>query len=524
MRGTERLAAVVACVVCSTSLALAQAPATSSFTYQGELRDNGGLANGLYDLQFRLWDNVILGNPVSGIVTIPNVNVADGRFTVQLDFGAGAFNGDRLWLGVAVRPAGSGSYTDLNPRSELTAAPYAAYALNSFWTASGDAIQNTNSGFVGIGRSSSVSGAERFGIYAPGGDNTYGGMYIEMEANAWPFYGFASGTERAWIYFDGQTQQMLFYNDGARLAIDNAGNVGIGTTAPAATLDVSNGGSQPAILAESPWIGVYGKHAGSGSFPGVLGETDSTSVNANGVRGVVSSTGAGNLSAGVRGINNGTGGSGVGVYGSHEGSGWGLYGTSTSGVGVRGHVDSSSGWSGYFTGGRNYFQGNVGIGTTAPSAALHVIGTTRTSVVEITGGSDLSEGFNVASDDVRPGMVVVIDPREPGRLMPATEAYDHKVAGVISGAGGVQPGMIMSQDGTLAAGAHPVALTGRVYVLADAASDAIQPGDLLTTSDTPGHAMKATDRERSHGAILGKAMTGLAAGERGMVLVLVNLQ
>ena len=68
-----------------------------------------------------------------------------------------------------------------------------------------------------------------------------------------------------------------------------------------------------------------------------------------------------------------------------------------------------------------------------------------------------------------------------------------------------------------------VALSGRVYVLADAANGSIEPGDLLTTSDRPGHAMKATDPSRTHGAILGKAMSALDQGQ-GMILVLVTLQ
>jgi hypothetical protein len=68
-----------------------------------------------------------------------------------------------------------------------------------------------------------------------------------------------------------------------------------------------------------------------------------------------------------------------------------------------------------------------------------------------------------------------------------------------------------------------VALSGRVYVLADAAHGAIRPGDLLTTSDTPGHAMKVVNHMQSQGAILGKAMSGLKNG-KGMVLVLVTLQ
>lgn len=68
-----------------------------------------------------------------------------------------------------------------------------------------------------------------------------------------------------------------------------------------------------------------------------------------------------------------------------------------------------------------------------------------------------------------------------------------------------------------------MALTGRVYVWADAANGAIEPGDLLTTSNTPGHAMKVGNHALAQGAILGKAMTGLAEGT-GLVLVLVSLQ
>jgi hypothetical protein len=72
-------------------------------------------------------------------------------------------------------------------------------------------------------------------------------------------------------------------------------------------------------------------------------------------------------------------------------------------------------------------------------------------------------------------------------------------------------------------GGQNVALSGRVYVLADAGTGPIKPGDLLTTSDTPGHAMKVADQSKAQGAILGKAMSGLKEG-RGLVLVLVTLQ
>lgn len=166
----------------------------------------------------------------------------------------------------------------------------------------------------------------------------------------------------------------------------------------------------------------------------------------------------------------------------------------------------------------------IGIGTLNPQVKLHVVGTTRTDVLEITGGADLSEPFDIyGADGVKPGMVVAIDPERPGQLRVAAAAYDRTVAGILSGAGGVNPGMIMGQKGSPADGAHPVALTGRVYAWADASAGPIQPGDLLTTSSRPGHAMKVADHERARGAVIGKAMTPLAEGQ-GLVLVLVSLQ
>lgn len=152
-------------------------------------------------------------------------------------------------------------------------------------------------------------------------------------------------------------------------------------------------------------------------------------------------------------------------------------------------------------------------------------GRITTMELQITGGSDLSEQFDITASEARPlpGMVVCIDPKNPGQLMLSSRAHDRTVAGIVSGAGGVKPGMLMGQRGTAADGKHPVALTGRVYCWMDASHGAIEPGDLITTSDTPGHGMKVLHHTQAQGAILGKAMTGLAEG-KGLVLVLVSLQ
>jgi hypothetical protein len=174
-------------------------------------------------------------------------------------------------------------------------------------------------------------------------------------------------------------------------------------------------------------------------------------------------------------------------------------------------------------------QGNIGIGGSMPTAPLQVFGRAKVNVLEITGGSDIAEPFDVApaeaADEVTPGMIVSIDPAHVGKMRVSTEAYDRAVAGVISGAGEVGTGLVLHQEGMAAAdGSHPIALSGRVWVLVDAdAGGAVRPGDLITTSATAGHGMRASDEARRGGAVIGKAMSTLESG-KGLVLVLVNLQ
>jgi hypothetical protein len=182
---------------------------------------------------------------------------------------------------------------------------------------------------------------------------------------------------------------------------------------------------------------------------------------------------------------------------------------------ARGRIQSVNGDINFFT--------EASFATGIPALKVVNSGVTQVKTLQILGGADLAEPFDVAGDDVRPGMVVVIDPDHPGRLKPCTQAYDRKAAGIVSGAGGVATGLSMGHEGTAASGRHPVALTGRVYCLADATDAPIEPGDMLTTSSHAGHAMKAADFDKARGAVLGKAMQPLKAG-RGLVLVLVNLQ
>ncbi len=151
-----------------------------------------------------------------------------------------------------------------------------------------------------------------------------------------------------------------------------------------------------------------------------------------------------------------------------------------------------------------------------------VHGRLKCNILEVA-GADVAEKFPSNDEKVEPGTVMEIDPDNPGKLRIAREAYSSRVAGVVSGAGDLQPGTVLgnqpgSEDGPA------IALSGRVWVRCDASSGGINPGDFLTTSAIPGYSMKAFDRERSQGAVLGKAMTALAEGDKGLVLVLVNLQ
>lgn len=222
----------------------------------------------------------------------------------------------------------------------------------------------------------------------------------------------------------------------------------------------------------------------------------------------------------------GSSSTGVGVSGVSNGAGLG-------GPALRAENDNPNGigiWSISNSNDANLVISNNGSGDLirgfcafcgGPAFRVQNDGTTVTTVLQITGGSDLAEHFEVA-EGVKPGMVVAIDPKNAGKLSIARGAYNRRAAGVISGAKDLSAGMVLP-DVSGAKQSVPVARSGRVWVYCDATRSPIQPGDLLTTSQTPGHAMKVTNHAKAQGAIIGKAMSSLKAG-RGLVLVLVNLQ
>jgi hypothetical protein len=183
---------------------------------------------------------------------------------------------------------------------------------------------------------------------------------------------------------------------------------------------------------------------------------------------------------------------------------------------------------GLYMTGSEYVMGNVGIGTTSPSAKLTVRGnillqseSTGANVLELGEGLDYAEGFDVTkTEEIGPGTVLVIDPDNAGKLTMSTVAYDTKVAGIVAGAKSLSSGVRLGTGQF----DQNVALAGRVHCNVDATETAVRPGDLLTTSATPGYAMKASDPSRAYGTILGKAMESLEQGKKGQILVLVTLQ
>ncbi|MGC8827747.1 MAG: hypothetical protein ACP5TV_12185 [Anaerolineae bacterium] len=224
------------------------------------------------------------------------------------------------------------------------------------------------------------------------------------------------------------------------------------------------------------------------------------------------------------------GGSAAGMYGeAHSTHGIGVWGMSVvnSGVGVRAEANAAGG-----TGVDARAYGTNGIGIRAEGGPGGVAAQFRGNVrvvskgtgatlIELGEGLDYAEGFIVTdADEVAPGMVLVIDPEHPGQLQLSREAYDRRVAGIVTGANGLGSAIYLGGEEF----DFGVALAGRVYCSVDASYGEVSPGDLLTTSPTPGYAMVVKDYARAQGAVLGKAMEGLPAGQRGQILVLVALQ
>jgi hypothetical protein len=494
------LAATTVCSLCIPAHSVcAQGTA---FIYQGRLTESGTSANGSYDFQCQLYNRATVGEPgdslVSSTVTSLAVPVTNGLFVLNLDFGAAPFTGEDRWLLIRLRTNNALNYINIFPRQRVAPTPYS--------------IRSGTAAALAAGSNQTFTGTINFNP-ASGSPFTVGNSLKVPNLNADLLDGLDSS---AFVLKAGDTMT-------GKLTV----------TGPGGT----------AIFSDVGFL---------------LGNDIAVAGGANSAFGIgVSASSSGDAGYGV--FSTASGNNGVGVYAdaSTGANARGLYGRSTSGL--AGYFDgavqvlyaspfnkpqlqvsdpSDSGFTRLrmqtgtrpfwdiavgTTGGvlqtnslRFFSDGNGDVMTLATNGNLFV------RVITITGGADIAEPFKMSNENLPKGSVVVIDEDHAGQLKPSTEPYDTRVAGVISGANGVKPGLALNQQGVFDGEQH-VALTGRVYVQADASFGAIKPGDLLTTSATPGHAMKVSDSARAQGAILGKAMSGLKEG-KGMVLVLVTLQ
>jgi hypothetical protein len=287
------------------------------------------------------------------------------------------------------------------------------------------------------------------------------------------------------------------------------------------------GGTSDGVLGESGGNGVHGISSHSGD--GVLGEGPGNGVHGKGsVQGVF-----GEGPNGVVGKSSTPNASGV--WGENTGAGYGVSGSSVIGWGVYG--SSQNGQAGLFQGKVEIIGDltaeNISGATVRCLNGLDAIGTfSLLGDATISGnltakgdiflpGADCAEQFDIAeAQNLAPGTVVVID-RE-GTLRESWQAYDKRVAGVISGAGPYKPGIVLDKSPSPRERAT-VALLGKVCCKVDAQYGPVEVGDLLTTSPTPGHAMKAAEPQRAFGSVIGKALCDLEAGQ-GLVPILIALQ
>jgi hypothetical protein len=323
----------------------------TSWTYQGQLRRSGAGYNGTCNFQFELWNTALGGSQQGNTLSINGVNVANGLFTVVLDFGD-LFNGDALWLATSVQCSGDPGFTPLEPRQPLTGAPYALSlrpgARIEGFTNLEPVLSATNGGpgfgIIGsgkIGLYGSTTLADGAGVYGQGGSAANSAGVFGLNTNSAAIWGRSTGMGSA-IF--GENTSTGFAGrfvgpvtvEGA-LAANNTSSTGVGV----------DGRSFTGVYGQSTFnngIGVYGDTRNVSNGTGVLG------TGRIGVSGETSSVEG--TAAGVLGRSTAEGPTGApAVSGRSTGHGSGIYGENT-GTGNAGefHGDVSVSGNGFFTG------------------------------------------------------------------------------------------------------------------------------------------------------------------------------
>jgi hypothetical protein len=256
-------------------------------------------------------------------------------------------------------------------------------------------------------------------------------------------------------------------NPGGLLHLDGVGYVGIGTTTPSAKLQVvtTDAGIDAVSATSATGKGVYGLSLsaaptsagvwGENPIPGgtaVVGKSLST-LTGTGIYGESASLGG----IGVYGANTAGGQAGhfagdVGITGNQSFGNTirqmiNLYDI-TYGIGVQNNAEyfRTDGEFLWYRGGSHSPNiGDPANGTQlmrlGNSGTLIVSGMVQTPVLEITGGADVAEPFKMTGEQIEKGAVVIIDAAHPGQLKLSERAYDTRVAGIVSGANGIKPGI-----------------------------------------------------------------------------------
>jgi hypothetical protein len=481
--------------------------------YQGAVFDTQGQpAAGPVDVDIAIFDGASGGTELYA-ESHPNVSLVDGTFDLQIGSGSnpsGSFDettlaGAEAWLELTV------DGETLDPRQRLVAVPY---ALRAKVAESLDGSIGTVPHALTADRlvSAPVAGAPSQLLAIHVDEN---GVTTGDGANVFFDQTWVDGVNHDALVFEKVDRgsndpdgSIVFSNKGAdgisemSMQIDGQGNVGIPAASPLAGFQVYTSDQRAANLwTTDDDMAVYAWNGGTGEA--IVAQSSSSTYHRATVR-------AQNFNTidGVAGYFRNSSPEGtLSVY--NFGSGPGLI------VRATGESDVLSAWT-----------RPAGASSSTRQFWVDGSGVTNVRTLKIHGGADLSEQFAVRSENgasAEPGTVVSIDPDRLGGLMVSDRAYDSRVAGIVAGAGGVQPGLVLRQEGVAEAdGQVPVALSGRVYVKADSSGGQIEAGDLLTTSSRAGFAMRVDDKDRADGAILGKAM-GRVDAQTGMVLVLVNL-
>ncbi len=544
---------------------------------QGYLAGSGGmeLVDGSYQATFRLYDQPTGGTALWS--ETQTLNLVGGLYDVRLGemvaLSASLFGGEPRYLGITIAPDSS----EMLPRLPITSSAFAFRAADSELLEGYDAsefspVVHSHSWFSISSRPAGLDDGDQVGITTESDPTVPAAIKDGIswsELSGVPG-GFADGVDDSGILAedDPQVGSIIISQvprwDGSALVggtiVDN-GNIGIGTIFPFKKLHVVGGAQFDGDNLFASGYTQFNVGGGSiamnnsGGWPSMVGYSPNGHRREISLSNDVLALAVSSSSAAPSWYNgmiiNESGEVGIGtnpterldVGGKVRSTGLQVNGSAAFALGG-GSINMSTpgGWPGVILYSPNGHRREMAvkdnglyIAVSPTSSAPDVTngiwilenGRLQSKTLEITGGSDLSEKFDILNGSGKqipaPGMIVSIDPDNSGSLMISDSAYDRRVAGIISGAGGVNTGMLMGQKETPADGGYAVALSGRVYCWVDADKGAIRAGDLLTTSDRPGHAMRVDDYGRAQGAIIGKAMSSLESGT-GLVLALVTLQ